>query len=253
MVSLNMTLEDHVSTSDRLAVAEKLWGPQHTSQDDLLEDEGQLDTFFEIYFKYYAEQCNIIGRHANGKYSSVQTHSDIGKIAQLLRQPLSREEVRNQMSTSDFLKAADEEQHDNSINLVARLLLMMKFGDLPHECVGGRFVRWSSGTLSEFVHGYFSGPPAYTPPAYSLSTTTAPASTPSAFTPPACTHRHIKLEKQFNALNLHRIAGIRVSWTDNLADHLRMMDDDKTVAVFYHASFLEYQKHKYVHPKSAKI
>jgi hypothetical protein len=29
-----------------------------------------------------------------------------------------------------------------------------------------------------------------------------------------------------------------------LADHLRMMDDDKTVAVFHHASFLEYQLDK---------
>jgi hypothetical protein len=263
MASLETTLEDHILTSDRPIVAEKLWGPRHNSQDDLLEDEGQLHTFFEIYFKYYAEQCDIIGRHANGKYSSVETHSDIGKIAQLLRQPLSREEVRNQMSMSDFLKAADEEQHDNSINLVARLLLMIKFGDLPHECLGGRSVTWSSGTLSEFVHGYFFRSPGHNPPAYSPLATTSPASTPPAYsppaikdpasTPPACTHRHIKLEKQFNALNLQRIAGIRISWTDNLTDHLRMMDDDKTVAVFYHASFLKYQKHKYVHPKSAKI
>jgi hypothetical protein len=249
MASLDTTLEDHVLASDRPIVAEKLWGPQQqTSQHDLLEEEGQLDTFLEIYFKYYAEQCDFIGRHANGKYSSVETHSDIGKIAQLLQQSLSREEVRNQMSMSDFLKVADEEQHDNSINLVARLLLMIKFGDLPHECLGGKSVRWGSGTLSEFVHGYFSRPPAHNPPAYSPLAATSPASTP-----PACTHHHIKLEKQFNALNLQRIAGIRISWTDNLADHLRMMDDDKTVAVFYHASFLEYQKHKYVHPKSANI
>jgi hypothetical protein len=264
MASLEMTLKDHVLTSDHPIVAEKLWGLQKNLQHDLLEEEGQLDTFFEIYFKYYAEQCNIIGCHENGKYSSVQTHSDIGKIAQLLRQPLSLEEVRNQMSMSDFLKAADKEQHDNSINLVARLLLMIKFGDLPDEYLGGRSVRWSSGTLSDFVHGYFSRPPAHIPPAYSSPAIPQPASTPPdatppaysptattqpASTPPACTHRHIKLEKQFNALNLQRIGGIRISWTDNLADHLRMMDDDKTVAVFYHASFLEYQKQKYVHPK----
>jgi hypothetical protein len=257
MASLDMTLKGHVLMSDRPIVAVKLWGPQQTSQHELLEEEGQLDTFFEIYFKYYAEQCGIIGRHANGKYSSVETHSDIMDIAHLLQQPLSREEVRNQMSMSDFLKTADEEQHDNSINLVARLLLMIKFGDLPHECLGGRSVRWSSGTLSEFVHGYFSRHPAHdlpasTPPAYSPTATTNTASTATVSTP-ACTHRHIKLEKQFNALNLRRIAGIRISWTDNLADHLRMMDDDKTIAVFYHASFLEYQKHKYVHPKSATI
>jgi hypothetical protein len=201
MASLDTSLQDHLLTSDRPIVAEQLWGRQKLPRHEFLEEEGQLDTFFEIYFKYYAEQCDIIG---NGKYSSVETHSDIMEIERRLRQPLSREEMHYQMS--DFLRDADEEQHENSINLVARLLLMIKFGDLPHECGGGRSVKWTSGTLSEFVHGYFSGPPAYTPPAYSLSTTTAPASTPPASTPPVCTHRHIRLEKQFNALNLHRIA-----------------------------------------------
>jgi hypothetical protein len=143
-------------------------------------------------------------------------------IAQLLQQPLSRDEVRKSMS--DFLKTADKPQHENSINLVARLVLMTKFGDLSHECSGGRHVEWSHGTLLEFVHDYFS-------------------------CPPALGHERIKLEKSFNALNLQRIAGIEIWWTDNLADHLRMMDDDRAIAVFRHASFLEYQLHKYVSPR----
>jgi hypothetical protein len=234
MASLDISLRDHVPTSDRQIVIERLWGPPQTSQHDLLEGKAQLDAFFDIYFKYYADQCDII----DGKYSSVETHSDIMDIAQLLQQALPREEVRKRMS--NFLRAADKEQHDNSINLVARLFLMMKFGDLPHECFGGRSVEWSSGTFSEFIRGYFSRPPDGRPPDGS----------PPAYSPPACSHDHIKLEKQFNALNLQRIAGIQISWTDNLADHLCMMDDDKTVAVFYHASFLEYQLQKYVHPSS---
>ena len=31
-------------------------------------------------------------------------------------------------------------------------------------------------------------------------------------------------------------------WTDNLADHLRLTDDDKRVHIFHHASFLEAQR-----------
>jgi hypothetical protein len=122
---------------------------------------------------------------------------------------------------SDFLKAADKQQHENSINLVARLVLMTRFGDLSHECSGGKHVEWRYGSLLEFVHDYFS-------------------------CPPALGHERIKFEKSFNALNLQRIAGIEIWWTDNLADHLRMMDDDRAIAVFRHASFLEYQIHRYV-------
>jgi hypothetical protein len=52
---------------------------------------------------------------------------------------------------------------------------------------------------------------------------------------------HVKLEKLFNAYNLSRIARIEVVWTSNLADHLRMQDDDTRVAIFQHAFFLENQ------------
>jgi hypothetical protein len=218
MASLDVSLRDHVPRPLRSGVIDHLWGPQ-PSQLTLLERNGHLEAFFDLYFRYYAQQCDLIGRHAKGRYSSVETHRDIMDIAQLLQQPLPREEVRKHMS--DFLRAADIEQHENSINLVARLLLMIKFGDVPHECGGGRHIEWSYGSLLEFVHDYFCGPPARS-------------------------HELIKLEKSFNALNLERIAGIEIRWTDNLADHLRMMDDDKAVAIFHHVSFLEYQLHKYV-------
>ena len=57
---------------------------------------------------------------------------------------------------------------------------------------------------------------------------------------------NVKLEKIFNAGNLGRIAGIEIEWTNNLADHLRVVDEDKKVAIFYHASFLECLVKRYV-------
>lgn len=216
MESLDRSLRTHVSRPLRSTAVEQLWGPQ-PSGNALLEGKANVEAFFDSYFRYYSQQCDLIGRHAKGRYSSVETHSDIMEIARLLQQPLSRDEVWNRMS--GFLKAANKEQHENSINLVARLLLMVKFGNILHECGGGRHIEWSHGNLAEFVHDYFSRPPA-------------------------CGHERVKLEKSFNALNLQRIAGIKIRWTDNLADHLRMMDDDKAVVVFHHASFLEYQVHK---------
>ena len=216
MASLDMSLRDHISPSLRSAAVEQLWGLQ-PSEIGLLEKKVSLEAFYDLYFEYYSKQCDLIGRHAKGTYSSVETHRDIMEIAQLLQRPLLKEEVWASMSS--FLKVASKEQHENSINLVARLLLMIKFGDIPHECGGGRHIEWDHGSLQVFVHKYFSRPPTGG-------------------------YERIKLEKTFNALNLQRIAGVQIRWTDNLADHLRMMDDDKTVAVFHHVSFLEHQLHK---------
>ena len=58
---------------------------------------------------------------------------------------------------------------------------------------------------------------------------------------------NIKLEKTFNAYNLKLIAGIKVAWTDNLIDHLRMTDD-KTVEVFHHASFFKHVENQIFPP-----
>jgi hypothetical protein len=60
-------------------------------------------------------------------------------------------------------------------------------------------------------------------------------------------NEHVKLEKIFIARNLGRIAGIEIQFTNNLADHLRLMnEDDKKVTIFHNASFLIGQRKKYV-------
>jgi hypothetical protein len=55
----------------------------------------------------------------------------------------------------------------------------------------------------------------------------------------------VKLDRIFNARNLGRIAGIEVYWTNNLFDHLRLIDEDRKVAVFHYASFLKCQRERY--------
>lgn len=57
--------------------------------------------------------------------------------------------------------------------------------------------------------------------------------------PQALSREHVKLEKVFIGRNLRRIAGINIVWTDNLADHLRMLEHDTQVAIFHHGFFLD--------------
>ncbi|KAH8784710.1 hypothetical protein BGZ57DRAFT_940452 [Hyaloscypha finlandica] len=51
----------------------------------------------------------------------------------------------------------------------------------------------------------------------------------------------VELDRTFTARNIERIGGIRIVWTSNLIDHLRMRDD-RSVALFHHAAYLHYRK-----------
>jgi hypothetical protein len=161
-------------------------------------DNGELN--FDSYFQYYTYQCNLARTGAGSPFPS-KTHQDITAIAKSLSGDMPREVTT---------------QNPASIDLAARLLLMMEIGDLEHGFIGQGELDWNIGTLKEFVHRYFTKP-----------------DTPST--------EYVKLEKRFNARNLERVAGFNVIWTNNLADHLRMTEDDR-VAIFHHATFLKWQK-----------
>jgi hypothetical protein len=113
----------------------------------------------------------------------------------------------------------EDEMLDASIDLAVRLLLMLEVGRIRNCFSGYRELIWERGSLQEFV-------------ADSLK----PRQTPS--------NERVKLEKTFVAKNLGRIAGIQIVWTDNLADHLRLLEHDTQVAIFQHASFLELVRHR---------
>jgi hypothetical protein len=42
----------------------------------------------------------------------------------------------------------------------------------------------------------------------------------------------IKFDSKFSAYNLERLAGIKILWTNNIADHLRLVEDDSKLCIF---------------------
>ncbi|KAL8752396.1 MAG: hypothetical protein Q9199_005775 [Rusavskia elegans] len=62
----------------------------------------------------------------------------------------------------------------------------------------------------------------------------------TVFSPPSFLDT-VKLPQSFTAANLEKIGGIQVLWTDNLADHLLLRDDDTKVMLFHHVSALRLQ------------
>ncbi|KAK6223940.1 hypothetical protein LQW54_000085 [Pestalotiopsis sp. IQ-011] len=83
--------------------------------------------------------------------------------------------------------------------------------------LAARLLLMLNGTLSEFVQDYFAESPKLS-------------------------HESIRLPKFFNAWSVAVVAGIEIDFTNNLADHLRLVEDDSKLLIFHHASFLELQQ-----------
>jgi hypothetical protein len=172
------------------------------------------------YFRYYSKQCRLAS-HDGEQNIYVKTHQDIADIVHQIKQPISREVIRGNLRAKLGLTLHDtEEMLNNTIDLAVRLLLMIEIGGFQYGLSSAISLRWMGGTLKGFVREWFNQPRIL-----------------------GC--EPVKLSKIFNARNLQRIAGIQITWTSNLADHLRMRDDDTRVAIFHYASFLEYQRSRY--------
>ena len=191
-------------------IASELWNFDITDSSNLEKNRA-----FDQYFRYYTEQSDL-ALYDRGRHTSARTHRDIVGICGDIQQGISRVDVKCRLSSrvSSTQLGVDDAVLDASIDLAARLLLMLEIGSVKYGFSGHKTLRWHDGSLQSFVANHFDPPRAL-----SLE--------------------HVKLEKIFIARNLKRIARISIVWTDNLADHLRMLEHDTQVAIFHHASFLQ--------------
>jgi hypothetical protein len=102
---------------------------------------------------------------------------------------------------------------DRSINLAAKMLLMIDVDEVPHSSSRRQGLQWDTGTLKACLQAYLNNPPALG-------------------------HEGVKFQRVFHAMKLEWIAGLQVIPTNNLLDHLRLTHDDTRLHVFNHISFL---------------
>ena len=151
-------------------------------------------------------------------------HQEIIDIADRLRTDICREDVHQYLTADDHEDtrmtvkepaAKTDETSEGIIDLAVRILLMLDVGELPNTISGRRQLVWDHGRpLREFVKDTF-------PERVTLG------------------HDGLRLGPDFTARNLDRMTGFKVELTTNLADHLRFTHENKTVSIFYHASFLQ--------------
>ncbi|KAF2999569.1 hypothetical protein E8E14_003545 [Neopestalotiopsis sp. 37M] len=165
------------------------------------------------YYAYYKKHCSIMFA-LSGSPAATPSHPTVIDIIQSLQSGLDRHAALVSLQRQTGLT---DEVCENLLDLAARLLLMVKFGTIPTEGDPRGHLDWTSGSLEDFTKSYFK-----TLPKLSCET--------------------IRLPKQLNAWSIASVAGIDIVLTENLAEHLLLIDDDRKLLVFHHASFLELQR-----------
>ncbi|KAH7317220.1 hypothetical protein BKA65DRAFT_111276 [Rhexocercosporidium sp. MPI-PUGE-AT-0058] len=165
----------------------------------------------DIYFTdWYEEQCGQCERQI-----SIATNAELMGIVAYLRDPQETREttVQKLLASRQNTTHTELSNLNASIDLAARMMLMMSIGDSSLSLPIGQSMQWKSGSLQSLINEEF-----------------APGTGPQEICP---------FPKRFNARYLKRIAGIKISWTSNLADHLLMNDDEGRVSVFHNITFLK--------------
>lgn len=205
-------LEAPIDSLTQAEICHELFGLRNSQ---LHEPNTSLTTLWNYYSK-----TNALGLHDGGRHIAVRTHRDVIDVAYLLKAGATRgylkEMLRSKLKTTH---ANEDELLENTIDLVASLVVMCNCGISSHGFSGSTEIHWKSGSLGEFLAKYFGDRPILA-------------------------HEKVKLEQTFRARNFGRITGLEIIWTDNLLDHLRLTDDDTKVHVFHHVSFLESQRRR---------
>jgi len=210
--ALNSPLNSELPTSAKMIIAKALWGYGSIPGSETCE--VKCEKVLEPYFKYYHQQCRLVAQLNSVVSTVLASHKDLIDIAGELAKS---EPAMRRSHILDLLESRSDNTklHLSILHLTARLVTMMRIGNNLTEVLEGRHLEWQDGSLESFLCGYFNPIPVLG-------------------------HERIKFEKTFHALSLIRIAGLEIQWTDNLVDHLRLVNDDRAVRVFYHAAFLRY-------------
>jgi hypothetical protein len=213
------SVHETVTKDDRLAIIKGLWQLRTTPL--LLPAKVELTSReLDPYFHYYTTEC----RNAllqGGDHTTVRKHEDIITIAKSLEDGFTKKEIQISLLQLDKKNRSNkviEKMAIGSIRLVVRLMLMVDIGPIPDTRIQGRaHLEWQDEdkTLKEFLANHFVE---------------------------SCKLLgNVKFGSEFTAYNIHRYAGLNIQWTDNLYDHLRLIEDETVLCIFHHATFLKWQ------------
>lgn len=172
------------------------------------------DNAYESFFTQYARLCKL----AANKDREVEkvTHWHLVEIITLLKNHDStREEVAATFMQNSVVPRS-ENLATTLVDLAAGLWLMLSISKYPGDISYDEPMIWGDHEKLR---------PFYTSFSHHYSSTDL-----------------VKLPQAFTAAHLEQIVGIKVIWTNNLADHLLLKDDDTKLMLFHQVSILELHK-----------
>jgi hypothetical protein len=176
---------------------------------------------WRAYFQHYVAEIKSAIESDGGANTTVRTHQDIVAICRDLDKGISKQEIKQKLFRLDTKGRSDAEKEkmaEGSVNLVVRLLFMIDIGHIAGNHIPSHpYVQWTDDKLNigTVLEAHFQ------------------KSKEDA--------GKIKFDSKFSAYNLERLAGIKIVWTNNIADHLRLVEDDSKLCVFHHTTFLKWQ------------
>ena len=186
-------------------IIKSLWGR------DLSDDQLQDAYEFTAFFSHYRRQATAVPSR------TFLTHRHILETVNLLGQVnLNRKQVKAHFLRDHANDVAFIEDNviDDLIDVAVSLWLMVFISNPRLRIAGVWSCSWNdSETLKDVM---------------SLK----------AFSEQKVEGRR-RLPAKLNAYHLENIVGIQIFWTDCLADHLSMKDDDTRLVLFHHAAFLQ--------------
>ena len=173
------------------------------------EKPRALAEAFGSFNHWYEEKCS--GPHGT---VSRMSHGQLLDIVGLVKDAnATYDSIKLDIVRMGIPHLKTETEIQTSLILAARIWSLSTVGVLDQCQSFGNSVQWQSGTLADTLNRKFT-------PATNITECSV-------------------LPEIFRAIDIDRIAGIRICWTNNLSDHLRMSDDDSVVHIFHHASILK--------------
>lgn len=213
--------EDPLPPLSKSNILKAFWRCKGTSPPTVRNDRECYA--WDAYFRHYTTECRKAIERDHGEHVTIRTHQDIVSVIRQFEEGQTKDMIKRFLMSLDTQQRSDEvkiRMAEGSIRLVARLFLMVDVGaPPPYKTWGGSsFLPWndSNADLKSVLADHFV--------VSSMDT------------------RNAVFKEDFTAFNLQRFTGFEIKWTSNLADHLRLIDNDRKLCIFHHATFLQHQQ-----------
>lgn len=185
-------------------------------EDSVSKKDAIGDPFFEYYHKLCYDASNIEDIGSVSHYHITQA------VRRLKFSSISRENfVRFLREDIEFCLSFD--LSETIADISTSTWLMLSIGKFPGADPYDDHVLWEDGLL------YSSG----------LHPDDQDSVIGRQFPPEFSSKDVVKLPQSFTAANLEKIGGIQIHWTNNLADHLLLRDDDTKLFLFHQVFVLQ--------------